>query len=91
MISVVEQILGISFGETSYDDIIASGALILGITAILVIIQVFKSILRSDFMATYTKGSNTKLSEHFTSSEFDCKGAGCCKETIINPQLVEYL
>ena len=42
-------------------------------------------------MATYTKGSNTKLSEHFTSSEFDCKGAGCCKETIINPQLVEYL
>ena len=46
MISVVEQILGISFGQTSYDDIIASGALILGITSILVIIQVFKSILR---------------------------------------------
>lgn len=42
-------------------------------------------------MATYTKGSNTKLSENFNSNEFDCKGAGCCKQTTINPQLVDYL
>ena len=46
MIEIVEQILGITLGETSYDDIIVSGALILGITSILIIIQVFKTILR---------------------------------------------
>ena len=46
MIDIIEQIIGISLGETSYDDIIVTGALILGITSILIIIQVFKSILR---------------------------------------------
>lgn len=44
-------------------------------------------------MATnsYKKGQAVKLSENFNSSEFDCKGGGCCSETIINPQLVKYL
>lgn len=46
MIDIVEQIIGITLGETSYDDIIVTGALMLGITSILIIIQVFKSILR---------------------------------------------
>lgn len=44
-------------------------------------------------MATnsYKKGQAVKLSANFNSSEFDCKGGGCCSETIINPQLVKYL
>lgn len=44
-------------------------------------------------MATnsYRKGQAVKLSANFNSSEFDCKGGGCCSETIINPQLVKYL
>ncbi len=42
-------------------------------------------------MATYQKHKNTRLSDNFVSLEFDCKGAGCCKETKINPQLVQYL
>lgn len=44
-------------------------------------------------MATnsYRKGQSVKLSANFNSSEFDCKGGGCCSETIINPQLVKYL
>jgi hypothetical protein len=40
---------------------------------------------------TYRKGQAVKLSDNFNSSEFDCKGNGCCSETIINPQLVKYL
>lgn len=40
---------------------------------------------------TYTKGSKTKLSEHFTSNEFDCHGNGCCSTTTIDPQLITYL
>lgn len=46
MIEIIEKIIGITYGETSYDDIIVSGALILGITSILLIIQTFKSFLR---------------------------------------------
>ena len=44
-------------------------------------------------MATniYKKGQKTKLSENFSSLEFDCHGSGCCSETIINPKLVEYV
>ena len=36
-------------------------------------------------MATnsYRKGQAVKLSANFNSSEFDCKGGGCCSETII--------
>ena len=40
---------------------------------------------------TYKKGQKTKLSENFSSVEFDCHGSGCCSETIINPKLVEYV
>lgn len=45
MIEIVEQILGIKYGQTSYDDIITVGALILGITSILLIIYIFKRII----------------------------------------------
>lgn len=38
-----------------------------------------------------TKGVAVKLSDNFTSKEFDCQGSGCCSKTIINEQLVEYL
>lgn len=37
------------------------------------------------------KKSGTKLSEHFTSDEFDCHGSGCCKSTLINEKLVQYV
>lgn len=40
---------------------------------------------------TANKKSNQKLSEHFSSDEFDCHGTGCCTTTIINEKLVEYL
>ena len=40
---------------------------------------------------TCTKGVAVKLSAHFNSTEFDCHGSGCCSQTLINEQLVEYL
>ena len=40
---------------------------------------------------TIRKKSNQKLSEHFSSDELDCHGAGCCSSTIINEKLIEYL
>lgn len=40
---------------------------------------------------TYTKGTATKLSANFKSTEFDCHGAGCCSKTLIDEKLVEYL
>lgn len=45
MIEIVEQIIGIEFGTTSYDDVITIGALMLGITSILLIIYIFKRII----------------------------------------------
>lgn len=39
----------------------------------------------------YQKGSKVKLSNSFYSSEFDCHGSGCCSQTLINEQLIEYL
>ena len=39
----------------------------------------------------YVKGAKVKLSANFNSSEFDCKGKGCCSETLVDQQLVEYL
>ncbi len=42
-------------------------------------------------MATYEKGKKTQLSENFNTLELDCKGSGCCKATIIDPQLITYL
>lgn len=46
MIDVVELILGYEFGKTSYDDIIAAGALMLGLMSILLVIYIFKAIIR---------------------------------------------
>ena len=40
---------------------------------------------------SYKKGSDTKLSENFCVYEFSCNGSGCCTETPIDDQLVEYL
>jgi uncharacterized protein YcbK (DUF882 family) len=40
---------------------------------------------------TYTKGQVSKLSKNFNSNEFDCQGKGCCKTTLIDEKLVEYL
>lgn len=45
MIEIAQDILGITLGETSYDDIIMITAVILGVTAILIVVQVFKSFL----------------------------------------------
>lgn len=45
MISVMELILGYEFGKTSYDDIIAAGALMLGVMSILLVINIFKHII----------------------------------------------
>lgn len=39
----------------------------------------------------YAKGGKVKLANNFNSSEFDCKGSGCCSETLVDQQLVEYL
>lgn len=46
MIQIMESMLGYTFGETSYDDILVIGAFTLGIMAILMIIAIFKYILR---------------------------------------------
>ena len=40
---------------------------------------------------TYKKGAGTKLSAHFKQSEFDCKGKNCCKNTLIDENLVSLL
>lgn len=40
---------------------------------------------------TYKKGSDTKLSKNFSVYEFSCNGKGCCDETPIDDQLVDYL
>ena len=39
----------------------------------------------------FKKGVAVKLSAHFNSTEFDCHGSGCCSQTLINEQLIEYL
>lgn len=42
-------------------------------------------------MKSYIKGKSTKLSNNFKSTEFDCKGKGCCLQTQIDEKLVGYL
>lgn len=37
------------------------------------------------------KGNVVKLSANFKSTEFDCKGRSCCKNTLIDSKLVIYL
>lgn len=39
----------------------------------------------------FKKGVSIQLSANFRSVEFDCHGVGCCKETLVDMQLVEYL
>ena len=40
---------------------------------------------------TYKKGSATRLSTNFKSTEFDCHGNGCCSSTKIDENLIKYL
>ena len=40
---------------------------------------------------SYKKGTSTKLSANFNSTEFDCHGSGCCSATLVDEKLVEYL
>ena len=39
----------------------------------------------------FKKGVSIQLSTNFRSVEFDCHGVGCCNETLVDMQLVEYL
>ena len=39
----------------------------------------------------FKKGVSIQLSANFRSVEFDCHGVGCCNETLVDMQLVEYL
>lgn len=39
----------------------------------------------------FKKGVSTQLRANFRSTEFDCHGVGCCNETLVDMQLVEYL
>lgn len=41
-------------------------------------------------MATYTKGKSVKLTRNFKSTEFDCKGKGCCSKTPLDIELIGY-
>ncbi|MDR1001670.1 MAG: peptidoglycan-binding protein [Oscillospiraceae bacterium] len=40
---------------------------------------------------TYKRGVTTKLSANFKSTEFDCKGKGCCSTTKIESKLIDKL
>ena len=40
---------------------------------------------------TYKKGDSQKIAENFRAREFDCQGAGCCSETLVDERLVWYL
>lgn len=42
-------------------------------------------------MKSYQKGKAVKLTKNFKSTEFDCHGKGCCKETPIDGELVAIL
>lgn len=42
-------------------------------------------------MKTFEKGKAVKLSKNFKSTEFDCKGKGCCTETPIDEELISIL
>ena len=40
---------------------------------------------------TYAKGTPTKLSANFKSTEFDCQGSNCCLTTEIDEKLIDYV
>lgn len=42
-------------------------------------------------MKTIKKGEVIQLSKNFKSTEFDCHGKGCCDETLIDEELVNWL
>lgn len=42
-------------------------------------------------MTTYAKGKSVKLTRNFKSTEFDCKGKGCCSKTPIDIELIGYV
>ena len=42
-------------------------------------------------MATYAKEKTVKLTRNFKSTEFDCKGKGCCSKTPIDIELIGYV
>lgn len=42
-------------------------------------------------MLTYAKGKAVKLTKNFKSTEFDCKGKGCCSKTPIDIELLGYV
>ncbi len=42
-------------------------------------------------MKTYTKGKAIKLTDNFSSTEFDCKCGKYCNKTLIDSKLVKYL
>jgi ABC-type transporter Mla maintaining outer membrane lipid asymmetry ATPase subunit MlaF len=44
-----------------------------------------KGVVETMATNTYSKNQAIKLSNNFNSSEFNCKGSGCCYSTIINP------
>lgn len=46
---------------------------------------------RIDLIKTYSKGKAVKLADNFKSTEFDCKGRGCCSYTLVDEKLVKHL
>lgn len=46
---------------------------------------------RIDLIKTHLKGKAQKLTENFKSTEFDCKGRGCCAFTLVDEKLVKHL
>ncbi len=42
-------------------------------------------------MKVYKKGKAVKVTANFKSTEFDCKGSGCCTETVIDESFVKQL
>lgn len=42
-------------------------------------------------MQTLEKKNRQQLSKNFISTEFNCKGNGCCSQTMIDEKLVDYL
>ena len=42
-------------------------------------------------VSTYIKSNSVKLSENFSSHEFNCHGGACCSQTLIDPKLTAIL
>lgn len=42
-------------------------------------------------MAKYKKGKAVRVAANFKSTEFDCKGVGCCSSTLIDAELIKNL